>query len=141
MDVSNRIQMLIFSGLFICIPTVTFLFFLSFTCFVCLLLEQHCLSIRLSFSIPKIRIWFAQLCVSSAIVLFCVHMSLRVILGIHAFVGNGIRFCLTNLKIPSILTMLVIGIAIREGSNMMFIWYHVWSSFFNKNHKSITAAP
>ena len=141
MDVSSRIQTLIFSGLFICIPTAIFLFLLSVTCFVCLLLEQCCLSIRLSFSISKLRIWFARSCVSSAIVLFCLHLSLRVSIEIHAFLGNGIRFCLTNLKIFPILTMLVIGIAIREGSNIMFIWYRIWSIFFNQDHKSITTAP
>jgi hypothetical protein len=138
MDVSGHIQTLVFSALFIYISAPTFLFLLGVICFTCLLLEQYFPPAHLSLSISKIRIWFAGSCISSAIVLFSIHLSLRVSVEIHSFVGDGIRFCLIKLKISPILTMFVIGIAIREGSNMILICYRARGIFFNQDPKSIT---
>lgn len=138
MDVSNRIQMLVFSGLYLCISTPTFLSLLIIACFICLLLEQYCLPIRLLFSISKVRLWLARSCVSSAAILFCVRLSLHIITMIHSFLGKGIHFCLDNFEISPLLAMLVIGIAIREAPNMIFIFSQVWSISFNRDPKLIT---
>ena len=138
MDVPSRIQALVFIGLFLFISAPKFLSLLIVTCFVCLLLEQCRLPARLSLSISKLRLWFARLCVSSSVILFCGCLSLHVIIKIHSFLGNGIRSCLVSLKISPLLAMLVIGIAIREAPNMIFMCSQVWSTYFNRDPKSIT---
>ena len=121
MNVSRRVQTIIFSGLFLCLSASTFLSLLIVTSFVCLLLEQCRLPTRLSISISKVRLWFARLCVASSVILFCGRLSLHVILKLHSVLANGIGFCLAGLKFSLILAMLVIGIVIHQAANMVFI--------------------
>jgi hypothetical protein len=106
----------VFSILLFCLPSPVWLITLIVISSLCFLVEfryeSHFLQSHFS---PTFRISFGQCCAWSSTLLLAAKISLHLLISIHASIERVIHFALERLRVPQLLAVLALGIALLEG--------------------------
>jgi hypothetical protein len=105
-----------------------FLIVISFLC--CLVEFRH-----EPHFLRTVRIHFGQYCAWSATLLLAAKISLHLLSNIHACIAKVLHFGLERLRVPKLLAVLVLGIALLEGRRMWGLYLRFCVQFQLRNNE------